>query len=65
MTITISTDSIVANAYIAKFLAVEIPKTKIKTMRENRREKKYERMIAKSQEKIGTYTPVSYTTIYA
>jgi hypothetical protein len=65
MTITISTDPIVSVASTAKFLAVEITKTKIQTTRENRREKKYERMIRKSQKKIGPYKPVSYTTIYA
>jgi hypothetical protein len=57
MTITISTDPIVAYASLAKYLAVEITKNKIETSRENRRERKYERMIRKSQKKIGPYIP--------
>ena len=37
-------------------------KTNVKTCVETAR---YERMIRKSQKKIGPYEPVSYTTIYA
>jgi len=57
MTITISTDPVVAVATTAKFLAVEITKTKIANAKENHRERKYERMIRKSQKKIGPYIP--------
>lgn len=66
MTITISTDPIVAVASTAKFLAVEITKTKITTVRENRRAKKYDRMIAKSQKKLAeTKLVPGYTNVYA
>ena len=57
MTITISTDPIVNTALTAKYIAGELVKNKIETTRENRREKKYERMIKKSQKKIGPYIP--------
>lgn len=55
MTITVSTDPIVAYASLAKFLAVEITHNKIETVKENRRERKYERMIRRSQRHIGPH----------
>lgn len=58
MTITVSTDPIVAYASLAKYLVVnspEIAKIKIADAKENRRERKYERMIRRSQRHIGPY----------
>ncbi len=45
-----------------KTLATKINPVAIRAARKQR---KYDEMIKASQEKIGPYVPVSYTTIYA
>jgi hypothetical protein len=62
MTITLSTDPIVATASTARFLASSY----ITTRREVRANKKYERKIKKSQKKLAeTKLVPGYTRIYA
>lgn len=67
MTITINTDPIVATtSLIAYHLPKAIITNKVQMVKENRANKKYERMIAKSQKKLAeTKLVPGYTRIYA
>jgi|RhiMetStandDraft_4_1073278.scaffolds.fasta_scaffold23783_5 hypothetical protein len=57
MTITISTDPVVHTATFVHMYSKALVTNKVATVKENRANKKYERMIKKSQKKIGPYIP--------
>jgi len=57
MTITLSTDPIVATTTTAAWLVKELTIAKIEKTKTNHQERKYERKIRKSQKKIGPYIP--------
>jgi hypothetical protein len=66
MTITISTDPIVHSALLVRMYSKAVVTNKVSTVKENRANRKYERMIKKSQKKLAKTKLVSgCTQIYA
>lgn len=66
MTITLNTDHVVAPVVLSAMVAKAVVTNKVQTVKANRAERKYERKIRKSQEKLAETTLVpGYITVIA